>query len=252
VTRDVAASTRQPDQAARELRLIDRVRRHLRFEDVLLFAWLILAPLLFSGGRSGATTTSDRDPLAGLIGIAALCGVAICLGSRSRDGSRSGLVSNGDLAYAVGPLFGAVAFALDTTTTRLGLGGGLEWLPLALAIAAGVAAHWVLPPLTVQQRRGFVVPFVLMASAFFGQVMSGLGGIFDLRLSLSAIGDGQLMQNLVTLGFATLGSLVFYLMFVFAPRQIAEREGTTLTWAVRFAVFLVSLSLGTTLQAAIP
>jgi hypothetical protein len=38
---------------------------------------------------------------------------------------------------------------------------------------------------------------------------------------------------------------------VFAPRQIAEREGTGLTWAVRFGVFIVGLTLGTTLAGIV-
>ena len=37
-------------------------------------------------------------------------------------------------------------------------------------------------------------------------------------------------------------------MLVFAPRQIAEREGTPLNWAVQFAVFMLGLALGTTIH----
>jgi hypothetical protein len=229
---------------------IDRLLRHLRLEDVLLFAWLIVGPLLLPG-QVGDTALDRPDPLAGLLGIVALCGVAVCLGSRSRDGIQSGLVAGGDVAYAVGPLTGALLFALYSTNAHLGLGDGLAWLPIALAIAAGVAAHWLLAPLAIEQRRALVVPFVLLTSGAFSEMISGIAGIFDLRLSIDAIRTGQLSETLFVVGLGTLACLVFYVMFVFAPRQIAEREGTPVNWAVRFGAFVLSLSLGTTLRAVV-
>ncbi len=40
--------------------------------------------------------------------------------------------------------------------------------------------------------------------------------------------------------------LVFYVMLVFAPRQVAEREGTPGGWTVRFTLFVASLIVGST------
>ncbi len=250
MTTNGATSNRQPEPPAAAPRPIDRLARHLRLEDILLFAWLLIGPLILPG-QVGGTELDGVDPLSGLLGIVALCGVGVCLGSRSRDGSHTGLVAGGDLAYAVGPLTGAVIFALYTTNAHLGLGDGLAWLPLALAVGCGIAAHWLLAPLAVEQRRALVVPFVLVSSGSFNEMISGIAGIFDLRLSAAAITAGQLQEVLFVVGLATIGCLVFYLMFVFAPRQIAEREGSTLAWAVRFGAFVVSLSLGTTLRAVV-
>jgi len=50
---------------------------------------------------------------------------------------------------------------------------------------------------------------------------------------------------------ATLGVAVFYAMLVFAPRQIAEREGSGPSWAVRFVLFVVSMALGQTIAGLI-
>jgi hypothetical protein len=33
-------------------------------------------------------------------------------------------------------------------------------------------------------------------------------------------------------------------MLIYAPRQIAEREGSPLVWLVRFGLFLVSVAFG--------
>lgn len=47
-----------------------------------------------------------------------------------------------------------------------------------------------------------------------------------------------MINLLAILGFV---ALVFYEMFVFAPRELADPGGSALSWAVRFAVFYVSL-----------
>ena len=181
----------------------------------------------------------------------ALCLAAACVGARSRPGVQSGLVGGTDgIAYAVGPLFGAVAFVVDNTTERLGLSdGNLAVLPLLLAVAAAIVARLRLPPLSGEQRRALVTPFILATSGFFGSFLVGLTDLFDFRSLIAAFsGPDDPRWTLFVLGIATLGVLVFYLMLVFAPRQIAEREGTTGSWAVRFLVFIVGLSLGTTIH----
>jgi hypothetical protein len=39
-------------------------------------------------------------------------------------------------------------------------------------------------------------------------------------------------------------SAVYYAMLVFAPRQIAEREGGGVEWVLRYLLFVVSIVLG--------
>ena len=45
--------------------------------------------------------------------------------------------------------------------------------------------------------------------------------------------------------------LPFYMMFVFAPRQITESEGTWPAWAARYGLFLVGAIAGVGWLAAI-
>lgn len=224
-----------------------RVRRHVRPEDVLLFAWLIVTPILFP--PAAGTTRDGTDLVAGLLDLAALSGLAACLIGRSRPDVRSGLVSGSDFAFAVGPLFGAVAFLLDDTVTRLGLADNLGLAPIAIAVAVGLVARFRLPPLSAEQRRALVTPFVLAASGFFGQFAGGISAIFDLRSLADVLSTPSASgEAAFVLGIAVLGILVFYAMFVYAPSQIAQREGTTRTWAVRFAIFLLGLAIGTTIR----
>lgn len=225
--------------------LRDRLRRHLRLEDLLLFVWLVLvAPLLPTFGPT-AGAGNGPQPLLGLLDLVALAGLAACLGARSAPGVVPGLVSGGDFRYAFGPLVGALFFAVDDTVANLDPGGNLgPFLVLAL-VAVGLVARFRLPLLAAAQRRALVTPFILATSGYFGQFLSGIANIFDLRPILADIASDP-RSVAVALAIGTLGVLVFYLMLVFAPRQVAEREGTFLNWAVRFLVFLVGLSIGTT------
>lgn len=223
----------------------------VRPEDLLLFAWLVLQPTLFPVASAVADAGSRRDLVGGLLDLVALCLAAACVGARSRPGVQSGLVGGSDgIAYAVGPLFGAVAFVVDNTTERLGLSdGSLAILPIALAVLAAVVARLRVPPLSGEQRRALVTPFILATSGFFSSFLSGITELFDIRSLIAAFGGPDDPRwTLFVLAIATLGVLVFYLMLVFAPRQIAEREGTPSSWAIRFGVFILGLSLGTTIH----
>ncbi len=225
-----------------------RLPRHLRVEDVALFAWLVLGAVL-APAQGTRPVVPGQDPVGGLFDLAALCGALVCVVARRRDGTQTGLISGGDLAYAVGPLFGAVAFTLDETITRLGLTGALSIVPLVLPIAVAVAARMRLAPTSAPQRRALVTPFTLATSGFFGAFLSGPAGLFDLRSTAAAVAGGtQVAEALFVLGLGLVATLLFYLMFVFAPRQLAEREGTPRTWAVRFIVFVLGLALGATLR----
>ena len=39
-------------------------------------------------------------------------------------------------------------------------------------------------------------------------------------------------------------SAVYYAMLVYAPRQVAEREGTLVTWVLRYALFVAGVVFG--------
>jgi hypothetical protein len=224
-------------------------RRHLRIEDVLVFGWLILQPILLPG--PSASGPDKPDLFFGLADLVALLGMAACIGARSRPGVVSGLVADGTVLYAVGPLFGAFAFTVDDTNANLGLGSDLAILPLVLAIGAVILARVAVAPLSAPARRALVTPFVIVTSRFFGSVLSGLVGIFDLRQLLSSPPAPGGFSPWFVLGFGIVGAAVFYVMLVFAPRQVAEREGTPRTWLIRFGVFVIGLVIGQTLAGLV-
>ncbi len=224
--------------------MIERLRRSVRLEDMLLVAWLVLVePLLFpaTDARSGPS------PLEGLIGLVGLFGLAICIGARSAPGVISGLTTRGDVAWTIGPLVGAFALVVDKTIDDLGLGDVGPILAVALAGIA-VLARFRAPALDAVRRRALVTPFILASGGSFGDFLGGLRDLFNLRGLIDRFQQGGIEVGLALFlgGFLLLGVLTFYVMLVFAPRQVAEREGTPGSWALRFLLFLVSLIVGAT------
>jgi hypothetical protein len=227
-----------------------RLQQRLRVEDVLLFLWLVFRPLLVPAPARDIAQ-AGYDPIGGLFDLVALCLAAACLVSRRADSTHTGLIRNQDVAYAVGPLFGAVAFALDDAGTRLGLTDGAQGIALVAPVVAGAAARLWLPPTTALHRRALVTPFLLATSGFFSDFLSGLSRVFDLRFLGTGFSSGELVSPFFVFVIGLLAVGVFYLMLVFAPRQIADREGTGQTWALRFVVFVIGLTVGTTLAAMV-
>lgn len=224
------------------------LRRHLRIEDALLFAvTAVIAPVLFPASQN-VSGGNGPDVVVGLLDLVGLLAFIACLVARSQPGVTSGLVANGDILYAVGPLFGALAFTLNDTAARLGLEGNLALIPIAAGIAVAILVRRLAPPLSALQRRALVTPFILVTSRFFGGFLSGLTDIFDLRrLAAAVTSPSDLAGTAFVVAVGATAILVFYVMLVFAPRQVADREGTPRTWAVRFLLFLVSFTLGQTL-----
>jgi hypothetical protein len=224
------------------------LRRNLRIEDALLFiALVVIEPLLFPS--RGGSAARGPDLFVGLLDVVGLLAFVACLAARSRPGVVSGLVAKSGVLYAVGPLFGAFAFTVEDVNQKLGLDANLALVPILVAIAVAVVVRLRVPPLSAEQRRALVTPFILITSRFFGGFLSGFTGIFDLRqLAADAAKPNELAGTLFLVGIGAAGILVFYVMLVFAPRQVADREGTPGTWALRFLLFLVSLALGQTLS----
>jgi len=230
--------------------VIDRLRRAVRLEDLLLAAWLVLVEPLLAAPDS--TAAMGPSLLEGLIGVAGLLGLAVCLGARARPEVRTVLFAGNEVAWLIGPLLGALAFVVDETTEDLGLTGVGPVLALGL-IGIAVVARLRLRPLSAPERRALVTPFVIVAGGSFGEFLAGLRDLFDLSDLGALIGASGVELGLAAFVVAAvlLGILVFYVMLVFAPRQVAEREGTPGQWIARFLLFLASLIVGATWAGAI-
>ena len=217
----------------------------VRAEDVALAAWLIFGGPLVAG--LGLDTSldgllGDGGPVLGLACLVAIVGAVACAFTRTSDapaGEGGGMLARS--AGALGPFVGGLGLVGAGATTNLGLGDG----GLAIGIVAGmIAAFAPGPPISTAWRRALVMPFVLVTGSVFDSTVAQFGGSFALT---GALGHGladDLRTIGLSLGLTALLSSVFYAMLVYAPRQVAEREGGGFEWLVRFGLFVVATVVG--------
>jgi hypothetical protein len=211
-------------------------------EDWLLAAWVAVAsPILFRQQGGGGPFDSGA-PLLGLLRLLAVAGALVCLTARrpaqeSTD-RRSSLVLGG----AIGPLVGALLLVTISGFTGLDLGSGVGVVLVIVALVAMIVVHVAVPPLSIPIRRALITPFVLVSGGLFWTfiaAISGEPGSATPAAVLSNPGEG-LGLGAFLLAF----SAVFYTMLIYAPRQVAEREGGLVTWALRYALFVAGVVAG--------
>jgi hypothetical protein len=211
-------------------------------EDWLLAAWVAVAsPLLFRQQGGGGPFDSGA-PLLGALRLLAVAAALVCLAARrpAREGPerRSSVVLGG----AIGPLVGALLLVTISGFTGLDLGSGVGVVLVIVALVAMIVVHVAVPPLSVPIRRALITPFVLVSGGLFWTfiaAISGQPGSATPAAVLSNPGEG-LGVGAFLLAF----SAVFYTMLIYAPRQIAEREGGLVTWALRYALFAAGVVTG--------
>ena len=226
-----------------------RILAALRPEDLVLAAWVGLASPLFAAGQSGGSGPFDSgQPLQGALRLAGVAGALLCLATRAADRpAQPSILQSGIAGPVVGGLMlvGASGFGALGQDPAAGFAATLV-AGVAVAVLGGFG---LLPRLPVAARRALITPFVLAAGGIFWGVVravagpAGSGGSGGLGLS-----PGQLIAILPAAAFpiaiVTAGAAVYYAMLIYAPRQIAEREGGAVVWLGRFALFLISVAFG--------
>ncbi len=216
----------------------------LRLEDAALFGWLVLGLPISrwlagsSGPNAGDPLGAEPDALTGLIWLAATVLAIVVVATRSPGDPVIGFEDmSTPRSYAPLPFLVALSLVGHTALGRL----GVEFEPLIGIIFIVTMVSYVafphLPNLPRTVRRLLILPFILIAGTVFGGMVADLSDLFDLRglLSDPAATPGAFAG---LLGLEVLFSGIFYLAFVFAPRMVAEAEGSWRAWLVRYLVFL--------------
>jgi hypothetical protein len=203
--------------------------------------WVAIAsPLLFrAGGDKGPF--DPGQPLQGLIRLGAVLAVVVCLAARTKNspGSRPPTLNRG----AVGPLTGALLLVTISGFTALGPPTAAVYVVLLVAIAAAVAVHFAVPPISVLVRRALVGPFVVVAAGLYETLIDAVvapSQVAAVRRSVQMDLHGAEPFLLFLAAF----SAIYFAMLIYAPRQIAEREGGWVEWPLRYAAFVASIALG--------
>ncbi len=205
--------------------------------------WVAIAsPLLFRVGGDKGPFDSGQ-PLEGLLRIGAVLGVLVCLAARRKvEAGRPQQPSLLNRA-SVGPFVGGLLLVTISGFTALAAPTPAVYATLGAAAIGMVAIRIALPPISVFVRRALVSPFVMVAGGLywtFIESVIGTPGAATLRNSARIDPHSAELALLFLVAF----SAVYYAMLVYAPRQIADREGGTVEWLLRYAVFAVSIALG--------
>lgn len=237
----------------RAVQLMRLVRDALRLEDLILIVWVAFQPALLAALRGGpaagagvADPFSGHDPLTGLIELAAAAAALLCVATRPADGPTVGqgsLVERG----VVGPLTGGFLLVTAVGSQNL-FGSGDAGFGLALgAVVVAVLLRAVLPAVPSAWRRALVTPYVLVSTSLFSTVLAQVDGLFDMRGAFASGAGGAIQVLPPLVGLVVLFCAVFYLMLVYAPRQMAQPDGGAMAWLLRFAVFVIAEIVATTL-----
>jgi hypothetical protein len=215
----------------------------LRLEDVAIAGWLVVAlPIIRTaagpGSDSAAPLASDRDLLSGLLWLSAVLLAIAVVATRSPGDPVIGFEDmSTPRSYAPLPFLLSLAIVSDTAMRRLGLdSGALTALVFIVTMVAYVAAPH-LPNLPRTTRRLMILPIILIAADVFGAMVADLSGLFDYR---QLLGDPSATPSAfgALLGLEVLFSGFFFLAFIFAPRMVAEAEGSWRSWFARYLLFL--------------
>ncbi len=211
-------------------------------EDWLLAAWVSIAtPLLFRAQGGGGPFDSGA-PLLGTLRILAVAGALVCLAARSKPGdiaaNRPSVIKGG----AIGPLVGAIILVTISGFTAVDLPSGVGGFVVIAALAGMVVVHFAVPPLAAPIRRILVTPFVLVSGGLFWTLIAAITGEPGSATPAAAVANPG--SALAAGGFLVAFSGVFYVMLIFAPRQVAEREGGLVTWLFRYVLFAAGVVAG--------
>ncbi|MFI5258717.1 MAG: hypothetical protein ACHQ01_03785 [Candidatus Limnocylindrales bacterium] len=224
----------------------------VRAEDWLLAGWIVIAaPILAHVGGTAGPFDSGH-PVAGLLQLAGFAGALACLATRSPVPAGPGLESEATAgsrsrildSAAIGPLVGGLLLVGGTAFAELGLDPLTAFYPTIAAVLALSVLQSQLPRVSNGVRRALVTPYLLAAGGIFWSLVRLVTGGIDFGAAVGGSVAGLTSGVAGTASALILGAAVYYAMLIYAPRQVAEREGGPVEWLARFALFVVSVALG--------
>jgi hypothetical protein len=82
----------------------------------------------------------------------------------------------------------------------------------------------------------------MVSGGLFWTFIAALSGEPASATAAAVVSDPQTAVEAIA--FLLAFSAVFYAMLVYAPRQVAERDGGLMTWVLRYALFVAGVAFG--------
>lgn len=211
-----------------------------RVEDVVLAGWMVLVVPVLGRVQNSVGPFDAGRVLDGAFGLVGVIGAIACLVTTSSD--RPADEGPNILERAViGPLIGGLILVATSAVDGLNLPPVAASMLIALTVAMVVVLRLRRPTLPTQVRRALITPFTLVAGTLFSTLIHQITDGSALSGSLARVDLGVLA---VVLAFVALFAAVFFTMLVYAPRQVAEREGSPRTWVLRYLLFVAATLVG--------
>jgi hypothetical protein len=224
----------------------------LQLEDLFLFVWFALVePLLYKlfGGLLGDVQPWDigahPNAALGVLFLLAVVGGLIVVATRAPGPGGNELDSGSVYSFAHLPMLVTLGYFMMYGFSAFG--GDLPFSLLCglfvFYLAVGMVSNR-LPVVPIPARRVLITPMIILGSWNFSTLMRAFFKGFDLGalLNTPALRDPN-SSFTFTLGLLFAAVVFFYLVFIFAPRQIAYPGGSGGDWVARFAVYIMALVL---------
>lgn len=229
--------------------------RSLQWEDLFLFVWLgLVEPLLYKlfgsllGDVQPWNVGEHPNPALGLLFSLAAIGGLIVIATRAPGENGREPFSGGVSGFARLPMLVTLMYMILYGFSSFGA-------DVPMFIACGLIVFFFaasmlfarLPVLDIPIRRILVTPMIILSSWNFAAIMRIFfqGANLPAVLSSPALRDPNSSLGFI-LGILFAAVVVFYLVFILAPRQIAYPGGAWRDWIARFAVYMLGavLNLG--------
>jgi hypothetical protein len=261
---DDAARPEPVGAAARLAHLAVRAAGLLRVEDWLLAGMMGIAGPALLAAQGGGGPFEPGRPIDGLIRMAGFAGALACLATRNPSPTARGDAAAGGVtaenrmtaaagasgertvldSAAVGPLTGGLLLVGGSAMASVGADPEVVFGPTLVAVVVFTLVGTHRPVLPTVVRRALVTPFVLAAGGLFWGVVREIAGSADFTSQIGRSFAADAQTTVFVLGLLVASAGVFYAMLVYAPRQVAEREGGPIAWLLRFALFVLGVGFG--------
>lgn len=224
----------------------------LQWEDLFLFVWLgLVEPLLYKlfgnllGNVQPWNVGEHPNGALGLLFALAAVGGLIVIATRAPGQNDRQPFSDGVSGFARLPMLVMLMYLVLYGFSSVGAIVP-DVIPCMLVVFFFAASMLFsrLPVLDIPIRRVLVTPMIILGTWNFSEIVrlffqgANLPGV----LSSPALRDPNSSLGYIV-GLLSAAVVVFYMVFILAPRQIAYPGGSWRDWIVRFLVYMLGIIL---------